>query len=360
MQIGVITNPNSKKNKGKPHRAAVLQSIIGEHGEVRQTRDPESIKPVLREFLRRKARFWVSDGGDGALHWMLRQGLEVLEEEEFAGQQLRFPLALPTNGGSIDFVAHNVGIRGDAESILATLRTALDEGREIEEVEVDSMLCEGVEVTPEGERPFRTLGFAAAAGGIGQRFFGKLFEAGDHTSSTIVSVVAKTVASYPVAMSPLRHVPGMPEVLRQFALDMFKPTDAVLTLDGKRFQRTDCTGIHIASMSIDLGGVFRFFSKADQPGLMHAIVGSPTPLQILMNIPRMHFGKEMRGDDLYDGPCREMTMEAAGEELLGPVIDGEYYPNVRRISFRIGPRVRIPKIVGRPALSTLRQHRPAA
>jgi len=346
MQIGVITNPNSKKNLRKPDRARVLQSIVGDLGQVVQTPSPEAIKPVLRDFLRRRARFWVSDGGDGALHWMLRMGLEVLEEDEFRGHSL--PLAMPTNGGSIDFVAHNVGLRGTAESLLAGLRTALESGQQIEEVEVDSMLCEGIRLDDEGrEVSFRTLGFAAAAGGIGQRFFEKLFEAGNHTSKTIVSIVVKTVTSYPVAMSPLSHVPGMPGVLRQFAKDMFRPTMARITLDGEALSRVDCTGIHVASMSIDLGGVFKFFNKADVPGQLHAIVGSPSPLCIIGNIPRAYLGKNMVGRDIYDGPCREMTMEAASDELLGPVIDGEYYPNVRSLTFKVGPRVRIPKVVGR-------------
>ena len=122
MQIGVITNPNSRKNKGKPDRAARLQSIVGAMGEVHETRTLDSIKPVLREFLRKRARYWVADGGDGALHWMLRMGMEVLQEDEFAGQRVAMPLTMPTNGGTIDFIAGNVGIKGDAEGLLAGRR----------------------------------------------------------------------------------------------------------------------------------------------------------------------------------------------------------------------------------------------
>jgi hypothetical protein len=347
MQIGVITNPNSRKNQHRPNRAARLQSIIGGLGEVHQTRDPDSIKPVLRDFLRRRAQYWVSDGGDGALHWMLRKGMEVLDEEEFRGQTL--PLALPTNGGSIDFVAHNVGIRGDAESILATLRRQLERGQRVEEVEVDSMLIEGIEATAEGDRPFRTYGFAVAAGGIGQRFFEKLHEEGAHTPKNIVSIVAKTVSSYPVAMSPLRHLPGVPELLRRYAREMFKPTMARISVDGRELPRTDCTGIHVASMSINLGNVMRFFAQADVPGQMHCIVGSPTPLCIIRNIPRMYLGLPMTGDGLYDGPCRGLRLAATSDELLAPIIDGEYYTNLRSMSFRTGPRVRIPKVVGQPS-----------
>ena len=45
-------------------------------------------------------------------------GMEVLQEDEFAGQAVTLPMTLPTKGGTIDFVANNVGINGDAEGIL--------------------------------------------------------------------------------------------------------------------------------------------------------------------------------------------------------------------------------------------------
>ena len=347
MEIGVITNPNSRKNRGKPNRAATLQNIVGDLGQVHQTNGTDSIKPILREFLRNKARFWVSDGGDGALHWMLKLGLEVLEEEEFSRQGASLPLALPTNGGTIDFVAHNVGIKGNAESILTTLRRSLATGQTIEEVEVDTMLVSGIEVTEQGDKPIRTLGFASAAGGVGQRFFSKYYESKDPNAKTILEVITKTVVSLPVAKSPLRHLPGMPEMLKGYANDMFKPTTARLTLDGRELNCTHFTGIHVASMAINLGNVLRFFGEGDHAGRLHAIVGSPSPLQILHNLPRMYQGKQMvAGQNLYDGPCTGLTMEALDDELLAPVIDGECYHNIRKMNFRVGPRVRIPKVVG--------------
>ncbi len=349
MEIGVITNPNSRKNQRKPNRADDLQSIVGQLGQVHQTRDTEAIKPVLRQFLRERARFWVSDGGDGALHWMLRMGMEVLEEDEFRNSGLTLPLAMPTNGGSIDFVAHNVGLRGNAETLLSALRRTLEEGQTIEEAEVDSMLVSGVRINDAGqEEAFKTLGFASAAGGVGQRFFEKLFECGEHTPRDILNVAVKTVGSAPVALSPLRHLPGMPDMLRTFATDMFRPTRVRLTLDGQVQPYTDCTGIHIASMAINLGNVFRFFGQADEPGQLHAIVGTPTPATIIRNIPRMSMGLPMQGKDIYDGPCKDLTLESLDEELMGPIIDGEYYPNVKKISFAPGPRLRIPRVRPQP------------
>lgn len=345
MEIGVITNPRSRKNRGRPDRAERLQSIVGNLGEVYSTESVSSIKPVLREFLRRRARYWVADGGDGALHWMLRMGMEVLEEDEFAGMRMCLPL-LPTNGGTIDFVAHNVGIRGNAESILSRLRALIESGQQIEEIEVDSMLVEGVEVTDEGEVPFRTYGFACAAGGIGQRFFSKYYADHNPTPGTIVKVVGKTLASLPVAISPLRHVPAMSRTLGRYALDVFEPARARVILDGMTLPEETFGGVHIASMSINLGNVFRFFGKAEEPGVLHALLGPPSAMAIVLNLPRMTMGKEMRGKGVIDRACRTLTVEAVDDDLLAPVIDGEYYRNLRKVTFKVGPRVRIPKVVG--------------
>ena len=338
MQIGVITNPNARKNRDRPDRAQRLQSIVGELGEVHETDTIDSIKPVLRDFLRKRARYWVADGGDGAMHWMMRMGMEVLQEEEF--QNAALPLTMPTNGGTIDFIANNVGIKGDAEDLLAALRRRIEAGGLVEETEVDSMVIEGVEATPTGDIPFRSYGFAVAVGGIGQRFFSKYYEDSDPNPKTIVKVVTRALMSLPASMTPLRRMG-----FGSYAREIFEPTPARISIDGMILPGEEFTGIHVASMSINLGGVLRFFGQADQRGLMNAIIGSPSPLGIAMNLPRMVRGAEMRGRNVLDRPCREMTVEARGESLLEPVIDGEYYRGLRKVSFRIGPRVRIPKLV---------------
>lgn len=346
MKIGVITNPRSRKNRGRPNRAAELQRIVGDCGEVHATDHVDAIKPILRDFLRRRARYWVADGGDGALHWMVRAGLEILEEDEFAGSGVELPLTVPTNGGTIDYVAHNVGIKGRAEDILATLRGAVESGQQIEEVEVDSMRIEGVEVTARGEEQFRTYGFGAAVAGVGQRFYDKYYAHRDPNPRTILKVVGNTVASLPIAMSPLRALPGIPDHLRTYAREIFKPHEARVLLDGMILPYDAYTGVHIASMSINTGGVFRFFREADAPGIMHALIGAASPLGIVAQLPRMHLGKQLRGKGVVDRACRTMTVEATGDELLAPIIDGESYRDIKRLTFTIGPRLRIPKVVG--------------
>ena len=347
MEIGVITNPNSRKNRNRPNRAERLQRIVGTMGEVHQTSSVDSIKPVLREFLRKRARYWVADGGDGALHWMLRMGMEVLQEDEFADESVRLPMTLPTKGGTIDFVANNVGIEGDAEGILAMLRGSVESGATIQDTEVDSMCIDGVQIEDGKEVAFRTYGFASAAGGVGQRFYSKYYADRDPNPRTILKVVARTIASMPIAMSPLGKLPL--GALSTYAKEVFAPTTCKVTLDGMVLPGTEFTGVHVASMSINLGNVLWFFGKAETPGLMNAIVGTPSPWAIISNLPRMTRGREMRGRNVLDRPCREMIVEATGDELLAPIIDGEYYRNVKKLVYRVGPRVRIPKVVAQKA-----------
>ena len=205
------------------------------------------------------------------------------------------------------------------------------------------MVIDGIQRVDGADVPFRTYGFASAAGGVGQRFYTKYYDDPDPNPRTIMKVIANTVASAPIALSPLARLPF--GTWKSYAKEMFEPTPCKVTLDGMRLPGDRFTGVHIASMSINLGNVLRFFGKADQPGLMNAIVGTPSPWGIIRNLPRMARGDEMRGKNVLDRPCREMVIEAGRGELLAPIIDGEFYRNVSKLSFRIGPRVRIPKVV---------------
>src|SRR5262249_17021759 len=158
------------------------------------------------------------------------------------------------NGGTIDFIANNVGIKGDAEDLLATLRRRIESGAKVSETEVDSMVIDGVEATPDGDVPFRSYGFAVAVGGVGHPFFSKSYEDHAPNPKTILKGVARILMSMPVALSPLRFVPGAAR-MAAYAREMFEPTKARIILDGMILPGDEFTGIHVASMSINLGGI---------------------------------------------------------------------------------------------------------
>lgn len=339
--IGVITNPNSRKNKQRKDRFERLKNIVGDLGVVRQTPNVDAIKPVLREFLRDDLGYWVADGGDGALHCMLRAGIDVLQEKEFKDKEL--PIVLPTNGGTIDFVAKNVGIKGNAQELIERLVERISEKRDVAMTSVESMAIHGIVETNGCEECFETIGFAAAVGGVGQRFFEKYYASKDPRPREIIKVVSKTLSSYWLRQTPLKRF--LSSELESYADDMLKPTPLRLIVDQKEDPRFEFSGIHIASMGVNLGNVFRVFNQANHKNTLHAIYGSPAPADMMKNLHRLYLGQSIQAKDTYDGPCQSMSAFAReGQERLAPIIDGEYYRNIKEIHFTIGKTIRVAKI----------------
>src|SRR2546426_810666 len=76
------------------------------------------------------------------LAWMLNKASETLGEGAHALPS-RLKYALPTNGGTIDYVARRAGIRGRAEDILKKLVSLYRSGSPLEESLVPSLLFTG-------------------------------------------------------------------------------------------------------------------------------------------------------------------------------------------------------------------------
>lgn len=334
-RIGIVLNPNARKNRQRPDRVATLRVIVGRHGAVHETASLQGLRSALRELIRDGASCLVSDGGDGALNWMYNE-LESLCSEEFPTCPI--PPIMPTNSGTIDFVATKVGLRGQAERIVGALvqRAAANVPPAV--VELESLLLEGEQVLPNGQvAPFRRVGFAAAIGGIGQRFFDKYYRIPDPGVATIVRVVAAAVGSQALGWVPIR----LPRRWTAYATELFAPTRARVAIDGEQLPGTAHAAIHAGAFDVNLGGVFRVFPLARAPGVLHLQAGALSPWQMVRNIPRLYRGAIIRSDTLWERAGQEMTVEAAGDELLSPVVDGEIFAGVTRVTVRPGPPIRI-------------------
>ena len=187
MQVGILTNLNSRKNRHSHGRADRLREYAGSYAMIRQTRSLDEIRPVLEEFVDRDCRYWISDGGDGTLHWMINEGREVLFRRGRLSGREPMPCVVPTNGGTIDFVARKAGIKGRPDEIIHRLVDGLRAGIDIPTVEVDTIEVSGHRPgDPPGTWPFKRIGFAVAAGGIGQKFFSEYYRAPNPNPWTII------------------------------------------------------------------------------------------------------------------------------------------------------------------------------
>jgi len=194
-------------------------------------------------------------------------------------------------------------------------------------VELDSLAVEAE--TDEGQRSL--VGFAVAAAGIGQRFFDKYYEDDDPGPLTIVSVIARAVTSLGVG--------------GQYAKDVFKPFTAKVTIDGVELPVTAHGGIHAGAFDVNLGGVIRVFPLARERGTVQFQAGAITAPQIVAALPALFRGRPITtSPDLRDTAGHVMEIEATGDELLRPVVDGEIYQNVRRLRLSSGPRIRVARV----------------
>jgi len=342
--MGVVTNPNSKRNRLQPGRPASLATIVGGRGFVRQTRDLMELPTAVGEFFDRGIDYWVADGGDGALHWLINTAWQVLRTR--GGTEL--PFVVPTCGGTINFVAMKVGVRGSAEGILRAMASAIDRGVELPYETLDTMILEGRygEASEWPGRRFEKVAFAVAAAGVGQRFFDKFYAANRPGTDGILEVLARVVGSLALHAPIVRHLP-LPRAARAYSAGVFEPQHLAVWIDGVRVPLDRYRTVNISAMELNLGGVFRLFGNAREPGQLDALVGSADPLQVVMSLPLLALGKPPRGDALQQRPAKTLRIEARPGYAIDPVVDGELFYGLDELDIRIGPPVRVLKIDGR-------------
>ena len=334
--IGVLTNPNSGKNRRNPGRLADLERAVAGHGVVRQTQSLDELADVVREFDALGCRYWVVDGGDGTLHWLLSTAMQLRAERDAP-----WPMVIPGNGGSIDFVAHKAGIRGQGPQIVRALVAGLERGETPPLVELDTLHITGV---GRGET-FQRIGFAAAIGGVAQRFFDKLYQRDRIDPLGIIDVLAKASFGGVAGSTPRPIRERLAPSLQQYADDIFEPTRARVEVDGKLLSFDSFSSLQVGSIDINLGGVVRTFRHAAEPGVLHAQALSSSRLGVVANLPNIVLGTPIWGRDVYDGPARELRAEAVSGSTLDPVIDGELCFGLTSLEVRQGPRLRIPAVV---------------
>lgn len=361
-RIGVITNPNSGKNRkrhpGDPSaRLRELSRAAGPNALVRQTEDLSQLREVVAEFFDAGCDYWVCDGGDGTLHWLLATGMDVGREREGlepGGSRVpTLPAVVPANGGSIDFVAHKAGVRGGCLDLVSALAASLSSGATPAHVELDTFRFVADVVDADGRPGTRLdrLGFATAIGGVAQRFFEKLYSIRPVEPRKIAMVLGSAVGSLAVGRSPIGRVlpPRVrewPWLSRAFADELFAPTRARVQVDGRTLPYDSFASLQVGAIDINLGGVVRTFRHAATPGVLHAQAISMSPLGVTANLPNIVLGTPIWGKDVFDAPAQRLVAEAIDGAHLDPVIDGEMFFGITRLEITRGPTLSIPLLRG--------------
>jgi len=341
--IGLIVNPNSRKNRGRRNRVARYEKILGRRGRVVETPSVDAIVPALRRFADEGRRYLVADGGDGALHWMINEAVKYFGLARAA----EMAVYLPTGGGSVDFVAKFLGLVGDAQEVLTRLVQCVGEGRTPPLRDVPSVTFTGDQTAYGDERAdFRRIGFGSALGGYGSNFYGPLYRGeGKHGPINIARHITTAFASAAArgAFSGLLE-PFKPGFVREAERDYLRPLLAEVKLDGKVLRGPDGlpveghTALNCASLPLDLAGILRVFPLA-RDGNLHVHAGYVSPKEMARVFPGLMSGKAVNHllSSGYDGPCKTLDVVCAPGEEMTPVIDGELFYRVTALHARVGP-----------------------
>ena len=345
--IGVITNPNSRKNRLEPGRYEAMREVVGSLGHVRRTQHTGEIADVVRDFLDEGIPYWVADGGDGAFHWLVNVTWQVLREREAKGSGERggtegWPAIMPTNAGTIDFIGRKCSVVGDADGLLRALCRTLRLGRTPDLLTIDSLVVRGIHGadTDWPGRPFEKVGFAAALAGVGQRFFDKFYAQEQQDAAGILKIVAKVIGSGLSQFPVVRHVP-LPISLRCYGDTLFEPMPLDVWVDGKPLPMRTFRAVNVGAIDINLAGLFRFFHHASSPGVLHVQAGNPDVLDVLRNIPNMMTGRDLAVEGFFEGPGQTVRIVARDGRRIDPVIDGELYWGLSECDVALGPEVRV-------------------
>jgi hypothetical protein len=341
-RIGIVTNPNSRKNRLNPGRYDDMRAAVGELGQVRRTQHTGEIAEVVRDFLDLRIPYWVADGGDGAFHWLVNV---LVQEQEARGDASFSPALMPTNAGTIDFLGRKAGVVGKADDLIRTLCRELREGRQPETLTLQTLDFTGI-YGPDSDLPgrrFRKIGFAAALAGVSQRIFDKFYAMENQGTSGLLTMVGKTLASAASQGPVLRRIP-LPVSFRHYSDSVFQRQPVSVWIDGREMPLATVRDLSVGSIDINLAGVFRFFPYAGEPGKMHVQCGDPGPLDVLRNLPQMATGQPLTVPGYFQGAASHVHAVARQGASIDPVIDGELYWGLTEIDVRLGPPVRVVRL----------------
>ncbi len=335
MPIGIVTNPRSKKNLRNPGNIRRLMDLEAEDVLVRATSDLSELPDVIDEFLDAGCEAWIADGGDGTLHWLLNVAGDKLKKEGRWDGVSPFPIPLsPANGGTAGFVAKKLGIKGPSDLFAQSLIDDMRAGKTLKTQPVKTLHFSGTKVDG-GE--FDQLGFAAALGGIGERFFEQYYAEPNPNKWTIIYVTMRAALGHLASFVPVGGI-GWLDRLKDYGRRMLEGTNAIVTVDDQQFHYDTFQGLYAGAIDVDLGTI-ALFSYASDPDKMHYVAGALDRIECTWKWFFLVLGRPIPGGTWHELPGINMSVIPQGGQTVTPVIDGEFADTLTTIHVKPGPLV---------------------
>lgn len=342
--LGIITNPYAGKNASSSHRSKELQRVIGQYGLVKESRNIDQLKSILSEFAAHKVPYIVCDGGDGTIHWVINTYLEVLHTHKREAIENAMPIFVPTNGGTIDFLARKVGAQGGTFKILKRLNKLFAASEIPKPVALRTFMMEGKYTKEHLGKAYRKLAFSGALAGIAQKFFNKYYESHKPSMQTIIEVITKTFTS--TAFKGSWFEGYVPKDVAGYSSDVFDPVGVEVRVDGKQVPFKRINTLNVGSIAIEIKGLIKLFANADRDKKLHMHVGFLEPFEVFANLGNLFAGNDYTGKQLVQTTAETIEILSKEPQGLNPCLDGELFTGMATAKLTIGPNIRFLGIRG--------------
>lgn len=308
--IGIVTNPNSRRNRRHPEQMQRLGFILGRDARRHEmTRRPEDVYEVARRFLDERVDILALNGGDGTNHVTLTTFIEVYGDHPL-------PKIAFLRGGTMNTIANAIGIRGTPGEILLNITEKYHLGQPFE------------------ESSRHILG----ATGDGKTHYGFLF--GNGLAANYLQAYYATGNPSPwTAFTTLMRTVGSSLVKGPFAHEMFRRFDARVTLDGQPWPASSFTTILAATIE-QFGLGFRpTYRCRERPGTFHALGFTISMADVALTLPRIRLGQPLDPKQVLSDVCARMRIES--DQPITYSLDGDIHTAQGSLELFAGPTLQV-------------------
>lgn len=310
-RVVVLSNPWSGRNKRDPGLADRLRALLAPPHALIEPRDPEHADDLAAALLAPgDLGVLCVNGGDGTLAHLL---------SAFARQAGDRPLPLVgiLRGGTMNTVAHGIGLGGSPERILARILRRQAEGAPHPVARRHLMRVR------DGHGPDR-YGFLFG-NGVVSNFLEVYYEGGDASPAKAARLLLRAVLSGLVGGSLARQLTRRVEVH--------------VSLDGQPWPVQSFLSVTAGTVD-DLGLGFRpFWAVLDHPGKLQAVGFACSTPALALRIPRTLLARPWDHPQILDRLGTRLVLR--GEGRLAYMIEGDFHWGGQMIEVGVGPEVQL-------------------
>ncbi|MDX9722300.1 MAG: diacylglycerol kinase family protein [Myxococcota bacterium] len=308
--IGIVTNPNSRRNRRSPEFVRRLGYILGSDEDRHEmTRRPDDIRIVAERFKEHAVDILALNGGDGTNHVTLTTFIDVYGSTPL-------PKIAFLRGGTMNTISNAIGIKGTPGKILLNISEKYHLGIPFELSERDT-LC----VEYEDKRQY---GFIFGNGVIAN-FLDAYYATGNPSPLIASKVLAAAILQAPFK-GPL-------------AAKMFEPFRARVSIDGQVLDAQEFSAV-VASTIEQIGLGFRPFVRCrERPGSFNLLRIHTGPLGFALELPRIRLGQLPDPTKVPSHVCERALFES--DAPIPFTIDGDMHVAQGKVELSCGPRLQI-------------------